>query len=157
MLSIGGIGAGVQAQKIDSIDPLIAQQVVISANRDEDIAKNVAQNIKTIRAKEFKDRKVILQLTFILSGEYSSNAVNYAGKSCPEGLWRRAGSCLSSMVWMNNLIYHAGHLQDIVKTDPNSLGSCRNNVWTVSTIYGSDALGGVIHNANQRSEIVIWR
>ncbi|MFN6091211.1 MAG: TonB-dependent receptor plug domain-containing protein [Bacteroidota bacterium] len=48
-------------------------------------------------------------------------------------------------VRMNNLIYRAGHLQDIIKTDVNLLDRVEILYGPSSTIYGSDALGGVIH------------
>jgi len=48
-------------------------------------------------------------------------------------------------VRMNNLIYRAGHLQDIVKTDNNMLERMEILFGPSSTVYGSDALGGVIH------------
>src|SRR6185436_8143439 len=48
-------------------------------------------------------------------------------------------------VRMNNLIYRAGHLQDIVKTDNGSLDRLEILFGPSSTVYGSDALGGVIH------------
>ena len=48
-------------------------------------------------------------------------------------------------VRLNNLIYRAGHLQDIIKTDNNIIDRIEILFGPASTIYGSDALGGVIH------------
>jgi len=48
-------------------------------------------------------------------------------------------------VRMNNAIYRAGHLQDIMTVDQNSLERIEVISGPASVAYGSDALGGVIH------------
>jgi hemoglobin/transferrin/lactoferrin receptor protein len=48
-------------------------------------------------------------------------------------------------VRMNNIIYRAGHLQNIVTIDNSILDRVEVLYGPSSTIYGSDALGGVIH------------
>lgn len=48
-------------------------------------------------------------------------------------------------VRMNNLIYRSGHLQNLLTTDPYSLSSMEVIYGSASVLYGSDALGGVIH------------
>lgn len=47
-------------------------------------------------------------------------------------------------VRMNNLIYRAGHLQNLITVDPGSLGRIELLYGPASVSYGSDALGGVI-------------
>lgn len=46
---------------------------------------------------------------------------------------------------MNNAIYRTGHLQNIITIDPNSLQYVDILYGPSSTIYGSDALGGVVN------------
>lgn len=46
---------------------------------------------------------------------------------------------------MNNLIYRAGHLQNIITVDENSLEQIDVLFGPASTIFGSDALGGAIN------------
>ena len=48
-------------------------------------------------------------------------------------------------VRMNNAIYRGGHLQDLITLDPNMLERTEVIFGPSSTIYGSDALGGVMH------------
>jgi hemoglobin/transferrin/lactoferrin receptor protein len=48
-------------------------------------------------------------------------------------------------VRMNNAIYRSGHLQNAITIDPNILERVEILYGPSSTIYGSDALGGVIH------------
>lgn len=46
---------------------------------------------------------------------------------------------------LNNLIYRSGHLQNLLTVDPHSLESLEVISGSSSVLYGSDALGGVIH------------
>jgi hemoglobin/transferrin/lactoferrin receptor protein len=48
-------------------------------------------------------------------------------------------------VRMNNAIYRSGHLQNVITVDQNMLERVEVMYGPASTIYGSDALGGVIH------------
>ena len=47
-------------------------------------------------------------------------------------------------VRMNNLIYRAGHLQNAITVDQNMLERVEVLFGPSSTVYGSDALGGVV-------------
>jgi hemoglobin/transferrin/lactoferrin receptor protein len=46
---------------------------------------------------------------------------------------------------MNNAIYRAGHLQNVITVDQNMLERVEILYGPASTLYGSDALGGVVH------------
>jgi len=48
-------------------------------------------------------------------------------------------------VRMNNAIYRSGHLQSAITVDPNSLERTEVIFGPSSVIYGSDALGGIVH------------
>jgi len=48
-------------------------------------------------------------------------------------------------VRMNNAIYRSGHLQNAITIDPSILDRTEVIFGPTSTMYGSDALGGVIH------------
>lgn len=48
-------------------------------------------------------------------------------------------------VRMNNAIYRAGHLQDVITVDPNMLERTEIVFGPSSVAYGSDALGGTMH------------
>ena len=53
-------------------------------------------------------------------------------------------------VRMNNAIYRAGHLQNIITIDPNALAAIDILYGPASTQFGSDALGGVISMYTQK-------
>jgi hemoglobin/transferrin/lactoferrin receptor protein len=46
---------------------------------------------------------------------------------------------------MNNAIYRSGHLQNVITVDQNMLDRIEVLYGPSSTLYGSDALGGVVH------------
>lgn len=48
-------------------------------------------------------------------------------------------------VRLNNAIYRSGHLQNAITIDPNVLAQTEVVMGPNSVVYGSDALGGVIH------------
>ncbi|MCX8143165.1 MAG: TonB-dependent receptor [Bacteroidia bacterium] len=54
---------------------------------------------------------------------------------------------------MNNLIYRTGHLQNIITTDNTAMDKIEVIYGPSSTIYGSDALGGVIHMYTKQPQL----
>src|SRR4030095_3293607 len=54
---------------------------------------------------------------------------------------------------MNNAIYRSGHLQNVITIDQNMLHSAEILYGPASTIYGSDALGGVIHFRSKAPQV----
>lgn len=54
---------------------------------------------------------------------------------------------------MNNAIYRAGHLQNIITIDPNILEVVEVTYGPASTLYGSDALGGVIRMTSKSPQL----
>jgi hemoglobin/transferrin/lactoferrin receptor protein len=56
-------------------------------------------------------------------------------------------------VRMNNLIYRAGHLQNAITMDNNVLDRAEILFGPSSTVYGSDALGGVVHFYTRNPEL----
>lgn len=46
---------------------------------------------------------------------------------------------------INNATFRAGHLQDLITIDPQALGGVELYFGSGSTLYGSDALGGVVY------------
>lgn len=56
-------------------------------------------------------------------------------------------------VRMNNAIYRKGHLQNSITVSPNILDKTEVIFGPSSVIYGSDALGGVIHYYTRKPEV----
>lgn len=56
-------------------------------------------------------------------------------------------------VRMNNAIYRGGHLQNVITLDPNMLDRVEVMFGPGSVMYGSDALGGVMHFYTKKPQL----
>jgi hemoglobin/transferrin/lactoferrin receptor protein len=54
---------------------------------------------------------------------------------------------------LNNAIYRAGHLQNVITVDQNMLEQAEILYGPASTLYGSDALGGVVHLRTKQAKV----
>jgi hemoglobin/transferrin/lactoferrin receptor protein len=122
------------------------QEVVFSVNKTEEAKRTVAQQIQVIGAKEIAtlqsqstaDLVANSGNVFIQKSQAGGGSVSIRGFEANRTLLVIDG------VRMNNLIYRSGHLQNIVTTDNNSLERVEILFGPSSTVYGSDALGGVV-------------
>lgn len=122
-------------------------EVVISANKFPEKRLNVAQRIDVISSK------YIARVNAQNTGDLLINTGNVfvqksqQGGSSPVIRGFEASRVLLVIdgVRMNNLIYRSGHLQNAITVDQNMLESMEVLYGPASTIYGSDALGGVVH------------
>ncbi len=123
------------------------EEVVISASKFPEKKLNIAQRIDVISSKFIN--RVNAQNT----GDLLINTGNVfvqksqQGGSSPVIRGFEASRVLLVVdgVRMNNLIYRSGHLQNAITVDQNMLESMEVLYGPASTIYGSDALGGVVH------------
>ena len=121
-------------------------EVVISANKIEETKKTVAQQVQVLTAKDIANAQAQSTADLISSAGIQMQKSQLGGGSATlRGFEANRILLVIDGVRMNNLIYRAGHLQDIVKTDNNSLDRVEILFGPSSTVYGSDALGGVIH------------
>lgn len=122
-------------------------EVVISASKFPEKKLNIAQRIDVISSKYIS--RVNAQNT----GDLLMNTGNVfvqksqQGGSSPVIRGFEASRVLLVVdgVRLNNLIYRSGHLQNAITVDQNMLSSMEVLYGPASTIYGSDALGGVVH------------
>ncbi len=123
------------------------EEVVISANKFQEKKKNVAQSIQVITARH------IAQANTQNTGDLLINTGNIfvqksqQGGSSPvlRGFEASRILLLIDGVRLNNAIFRAGHLQNVITVDQNMLERVEVMYGPASTMYGSDALGGVIH------------
>lgn len=131
----------------DSIKAKDLEEVVVSANKFAEKRKNIAQKIDVIGAR------TIIQTNAQNTGDLLINTGNVfvqksqQGGSSPVIRGFEASRVLLVIdgVRMNNAIYRSGHLQNVITVDQNSLERVEVQYGPASTLYGSDALGGVIH------------
>lgn len=121
--------------------------VVVSVNKTEESKKTVAQEVQVLSASQIARAQA--QSTADLIGSTGSVFIqkSQAGGGSPVIRGFEASRILLVVdgVRMNNIIYRSGHLQNIITLDNAILERAEILFGPSSTIYGSDALGGVIH------------
>jgi hemoglobin/transferrin/lactoferrin receptor protein len=122
------------------------EEVVFSAYKFEERKKNIAQKIDIIT-----DRHIALA-NVQNTGDLLMNTGNVfvqksqQGGSSPVIRGFEASRVLLVIdgVRMNNAIFRSGHLQNVITVDQNMLERAEVMYGPASTLYGSDALGGVV-------------
>jgi hemoglobin/transferrin/lactoferrin receptor protein len=127
-------------------------EVVISANRFTGSQKHVPQKIDVItpayisavNAQNTGDLLTSTGNIFVQKSQQGGSSPVLRGFEASRVLLVVDG------VRMNNAIYRAGHLQNVITVDQNMLERAEVMYGPSSTLYGSDALGGVINFRTKR-------
>ena len=130
----------------DTLRPVSLNEYVFSSNKFKENKKNIAQQIQTISQKETEwampqNTGNLMEQTgnvFVQRSQAGGGSVVLRGFEASRVLMVVDG------VRMNNAIYRAGHLQNIITVDNNLLAQTEVMFGPASTLYGSDALGGVV-------------
>ncbi len=142
------------APSIQYIQSIQIQPVVVSASKIEEEKRNVAQQIDVVGAAEIS--RINAQSTADLLSNNGNVFVqkSQAGGGSPilRGFEANKVLLVIDGVRMNNLIYRGGHLQNVITVDNNNLERMEVLFGPSSTVYGSDALGGVISLHTKRAQ-----
>ncbi len=123
------------------------EEIVFSANKFEEKRKDIAQNIQVISSKEItnlnqQNSADLLQSTGNIFVQKSQLG---GGSPVIRGFETNKVLLVVDGVRMNNAIYRGGHLQNVLTVDNTILEKTELIFGPGSVIYGSDALGGVMH------------
>ncbi len=130
--------------KSGSID---LDEVIISVNKTEETKKSVAQQIQVLNAKqiEIAQAQTTADLIANTGNVFVQKSQMGGGSPVIRGFEASRIVLVVDGVRLNNIIYRSGHLQNIVSMDNAILDRAEILFGPSSTVYGSDALGGVIH------------
>ena len=150
-LMFGQIGrewsSPLHAQQDTLPDQLKLNEVIISYNKTEEKKNKIPQAIELIDAKTIARSQA--QNTADLIAQNGSVLVQKSqqggGSPIIRGFEASRILLVVDGVRMNNLIYRAGHLQNIMTIDNIGLERAEILFGPSSTQYGTDALGGTIH------------
>ncbi len=142
------ISGMLSAQQVkDSSDIESFDEILISADRYGSMRKQSVHEIELISAKKLGE----------LQGANLGDALQLTGKVFVQKSQMGGGSpvlrgfeasrvlMVIDGVRMNNATFRAGHLQDIVSIDAFALERLEVNFGSGSTLFGSDAMGGVLY------------
>ena len=141
MTSIYGQTNDDTAQKVIQLD-----EVVISANKFVEKKKNIAQKIDIVTARQIAATNAQNTGDLLMNTGNVFVQKSQQGGSSPVIRGFEASRVLLVVdgIRMNNAIYRSGHLQNVITIDQNMLDGIEVLYGPGSTIYGSDALGGVV-------------
>ena len=143
---ISSISMATHAQQTDTTQHLKLDEFIFSANKFRENKKNIAQSIQLINQKEIEwmmpqTSAVMLEQTGNIFVQKSQLG---GGSPVLRGFEASGVLLVIDGVRMNNAIYRSGHLQNTITVDNNLLERTEILYGPASTLYGSDALGGVI-------------
>ena len=123
------------------------EEVFLSASKGKESRKRIAEQIAIFSIKDIQ--KTAPQTSADMLAEIPGIKVqkSQAGGGSPvlRGMEANRVLLVIDGVRMNNAIYRKGHLQNAITVSPNMLDRTEIIFGPSSVIYGSDALGGVIH------------
>lgn len=130
--------------------------VVISGSRFPDSLKIIPQQINIISASEMEFQNAMTTADVLQNtGEVLVQKSQLGGGSpMLRGFEASRILLVVDGVRMNNAIYRAGHLQNIITMDQSVLDNIEIAYGPSSVVYGSDALGGVIHFSTKNPMLI---
>ncbi|NBT07272.1 MAG: TonB-dependent receptor [Chitinophagia bacterium] len=138
------INAQVVLKKMDSVKTL--SEVVVYANKFPTASKNIIQTIGLITDKTLIQQQATTADILTASGQVFVQKSQLGGGSpIIRGFEASRVLLMVDGVRMNSAIFRAGHLQNIITVDNMILDRVEINYGPSSTMYGSDALGGVVN------------
>ncbi len=122
------------------------RETVIAANRSSQSRSAVAQQVTVLRraAIEQANTQTTADLLMNTGGIFVQKSQQGGGSPVLRGFEANRVLLVVDGVRMNNAIYRAGHLQNVITVDQASLDRAEVLFGPASTVYGSDALGGAI-------------
>lgn len=130
-------------------------EVVISAGKFSERKKDVARQIEVIKQKdiEFLSPSTSADILQNSGSVLVQKSQGGGGSPIIRGFEANKVQIVIDGVRLNNAIYRGGHLQNVLRIDNNALERVEVIQGAGSVIYGSDALGGVMHFVTKKPKL----
>lgn len=127
--------------------PVEVEEVVVSASKFVEKKKDVAQSIVVLQQRDiaFAAQPNTADLLQDNGNVLVQRSQLGGGSPIMRGFEANKVLIVVDGVRMNNAIYRGGHLQNVLRIDNNILDRVEIVQGPGSVVYGSDALGGVMH------------
>ena len=122
-------------------------EVVLSMFKNKEKTNRIAEQIAVVNSKEIAriSPQTSADLLANIPGIKVQKSQFGGGSPVLRGMESNRVLLVVDGVRMNNAIYRKGHLQNSITVSPNILDRTEVVFGPSSVVYGSDALGGVIH------------
>ncbi|TVZ56213.1 hemoglobin/transferrin/lactoferrin receptor protein [Lutibacter sp. Hel_I_33_5] len=122
-------------------------EVVLSVFKNKAKANRIAEQVAVLSSKDIQkiSPQTSADLLAAIPGIKVQKSQFGGGSPVLRGMESNRVLLVVDGVRMNNAIYRKGHLQNSITVSPNQLDRTEVVFGPSSVIYGSDALGGVIH------------
>jgi hemoglobin/transferrin/lactoferrin receptor protein len=146
VLIISLIAYNLSAQK-DTLSALELDEVVVSASKFEQLQRKVPFQIEQITAKQiaFRNNANTADMLSQTGHVFVQKSQGGGGSLILRGFEANRVLMVLDGVRLNNAIFRGGHLQNALRIDQNMLEKVEVLFGPSSVVYGSDALGGVVH------------
>ena len=132
------------------------QDVVIYANKFPTLSKNIVQRVVALTDKLLLEQQANTADILTASGQvFVQKSQAGGGSPVVRGFEASRVLLMVDGVRMNSAIFRAGHLQNIVTVDNMILDRVEIIYGPSSTLYGSDALGGVVNLFTKQPQLNI--
>lgn len=127
--------------------PFTLDEIVFSATRSEKNKTAIPNQVITIdrRQIEYVNQQNSADLLQNTGQVFVQKSQMGGGSPVLRGFEANRVMLVVDGIRMNNAIYRGGHLQDVISLDPLMLDRVEVLFGPGATMYGSDALGGVMH------------
>ena len=123
------------------------EEVFLSASKGKELRKRIAEQVAVFSIKDIQRAapQTAADMLAEIPGIKVQKSQFGGGSPVLRGMEANRVLLVVDGVRMNNAIYRKGHLQNSITVSPNLLDRTEVIFGPSSVIYGSDALGGVIH------------
>jgi len=122
-------------------------EIIVSANRREENKLETPNRVEKLDMKEviFQNPQTTADLLGTSGYAYIQKSQLGGGSPMLRGMATNRVLLVVDGVRMNNAVFRAGNLQNVISLDANALESTEIFFGPGAVIYGSDAIGGVMH------------
>lgn len=121
-------------------------EIIISGNKFDQNSKYIPRQVDVQNKEDIKfaNTQTTAQLLEQTGNVFVQTSQQGGGSPILRGFEANKVLIMIDGVRLNNLIFRGGHLQNVLRVDENMLSRTEVIFGSGSTIYGSDALGGVM-------------
>lgn len=140
-------------------DIILMQEFIVTTSNVRENTENLPYKIDVIQAGQLKHESAQTSAEILTSAGNVTVQKSQGGGGSPVLRGFEANKILLVLdgVRMNNVIYRSGHLQNSMTLDNNILDRAEIIFGPTSVIYGSDALGGVVHYYTKDPQMALRR